>query len=465
MDRRKKYLFLFALVVFSFVKATELLHTNPIIPDMIADPSIVKFGKTYYCYATTDGYGQGLATSGPPVVWTSRDFVHWSFNGLSFPAARGQLYWAPSKTIKANGKYYIYPTFNAAIYAAVSDAPEGPFHLCNGADTLAGPKAPKPMVYMDGPRKSKGIDAEIFVDEDGQTYMFWAQRGAAKLNKDMTTLDTVVNIIDTKRLGYSEGPVFFKRKGLYYYLYTVGAHEDYRYAYVYSKHSPLGPFVYPLEDVIASTDRVAGIYGPGHGCVFNEPGTDCYYFVYLEFGIGGTNRQVWADRLTFNEDGTIQPVKLTREGIGALSKVKDCPNLATGKVATASSTRMEYRVKPIKDPSLNRIETYTPNNATDNNNGTRWMAQPDDPKVSFVLDLGCVSKIKSTEIYFDLPTAGHAYRLEYSTDNSAWFRCGGHTDVQICSPHIAKFSVKARYLKVTILKGSPGIWEMKVFGR
>jgi beta-xylosidase len=37
---------------------------NPIIPDLVADPSIVKFGDTFYCYATTDGYDKGLATSG-----------------------------------------------------------------------------------------------------------------------------------------------------------------------------------------------------------------------------------------------------------------------------------------------------------------------------------------------------------------------------------------------------------------
>ena len=149
-------------------------HFNPIIPDMIADPSIVKFGDTYYCYATTDGYGRGLATSGPPVVWKSKDFVNWSFNGSLFPSMKHQLYWAPSKVVKANGKYYLYPTLNTNIYAAVAKSPEGPFRLANGADSLNGPGSPKPMVYMKGPRNSKGIDAEIFTDDNGQSYLFWA---------------------------------------------------------------------------------------------------------------------------------------------------------------------------------------------------------------------------------------------------------------------------------------------------
>jgi hypothetical protein len=57
-------------------------HYNPIIPDMIADPGIIKLNGVYYCYATTDGYGKGLAKSGPPVVWQSKDFVNWSFKGI-----------------------------------------------------------------------------------------------------------------------------------------------------------------------------------------------------------------------------------------------------------------------------------------------------------------------------------------------------------------------------------------------
>ena len=52
-----------------------------LVPDMIADASIILVDGTFYCYATTDGYGRGLETSGPPTVWKSTDFVHWSFEG------------------------------------------------------------------------------------------------------------------------------------------------------------------------------------------------------------------------------------------------------------------------------------------------------------------------------------------------------------------------------------------------
>ena len=39
---------------------------HPLIPDMMGDPSIVDIDGTFYCSVTTDGYGQGLETSGPP---------------------------------------------------------------------------------------------------------------------------------------------------------------------------------------------------------------------------------------------------------------------------------------------------------------------------------------------------------------------------------------------------------------
>ena len=45
---------------------------NPIIPGYFADPTVKKFGDTYYMYATTDGSGAGF---GPAQVWTSKDFV------------------------------------------------------------------------------------------------------------------------------------------------------------------------------------------------------------------------------------------------------------------------------------------------------------------------------------------------------------------------------------------------------
>ena len=107
-------------------------------PDMVADPSIVDIEGTFYCYATTDGWGQGLDTSGTPVVWTSKDFLNWSFEGSSFPSDFDLKYWAPSTIGRRNGRYYSFPTLDGKITAVTADSPTGPFLAPDGRHVTRG---------------------------------------------------------------------------------------------------------------------------------------------------------------------------------------------------------------------------------------------------------------------------------------------------------------------------------------
>lgn len=197
-----------SIVLFSKVRA-QLLNPfgNPLIPDMIADASIQEIDGVFYCYATTDGYDKGLETSGPPVVWKSTDFIHWSFEGIYFPSAAKEKYWAPSKAIYANGKYYIYPTINAYMYAAVADRPDGPFRLARGTDEFQKPFTSATLLQTEEPN---GIDAEVFVDDDGQAYVFWGGRQMAKLHKDMITVDTAIHVILLPERNIPRDPFFSK---------------------------------------------------------------------------------------------------------------------------------------------------------------------------------------------------------------------------------------------------------------
>jgi len=436
---------------------------HPLVPDMIADASIQVIDHTFYCYATTDGYDNGLKTSGPPVVWKSKDFVHWSFSGYYFPSAVGQKYWAPSKAIAANGKYYIYPTVNGFMYAAEANSPDGPFQLVMKPDTFYKPYTPSTLLKPINGKPPYGIDAEVFVNDDKQAYLFWQRRKAARLHSDMITVDSNIITVATPRQGYSEGPIFFKRKGIYYYLYTLGGGEKYQYAYVSSKVSPLGPFDFPAKnDIVTTTNHELGIYGPGHGSVFNLPGTDEYYFVYLEFGRGSTNRQTYVNRLLFDDTGAIKPVQLTKDGVGALYKTKwPAPKKVFN--ATSSSIRADLTIKPEADSSLHRKESFLPLFAFDHSNGSRWMAAPGDTDNWLMADLGKPVKISRSEVYFVRPTAGHAYLLEYSVNGRNWMTCGGHSEIRIESPHIDKLDIEARYLRIKILKGVQGVWEWEIY--
>ena len=432
---------------------------HALIPDLMADPSIVDLDGTFYCYATTDGAGAGLATSGAPVVWKSRDFLNWSFHGSSFSSGFDAKYWAPSSLVRKNGRYYSYPTLDGKITAVISDSPDGPFRAVDGREiNQQSGWQPFPI------EQKSSIDAEVFVDDDGQAYMVWSRRRMVKLKPDLLSPDGPQIEIPTKRSGYSEGPFLFKRNGVYYYLYTLGGHENYQYAFMMSRQSPLGPWEAPEQDIIATTDHEEKVFGPGHGCFFHPQGSEQWYFVYLEYGRGGTTRQIYADKMNFNADGTIQPIKLTKAGVGALrSVVEQLPNLALGKTVTASSTMPDLKIAPHSDKSLDRTETYRPANAIDGSNGSRWMAVETDSHAWYQLDLGEVRTVARTELYFVKPTAGHAYRLESSTDGKNWKPCGGHEDVEVQSPHTDSKIGAARCLKLTILQGTPGLWEFRVY--
>jgi hypothetical protein len=184
-------------------------------------------------------------------------------------------------------------------------------------------------------------------------------------------------VVATKRQGYSEGPFLFKRSRIYYYFYTLGAYENYEYAYMMSRVSPLGPWTAPDDDVLMKTNHATKIYGPGHGSVFRDSKTDRWYFAYLEYGRGGASRQVFVEQMNFHADCTIQPLKLTGAGVGALRPPLVAEkNLSLGAHATASSFRPTVSIPGKYDPAFARTESFSPENAVDGSNGSRWSFDP-----------------------------------------------------------------------------------------
>ncbi|HEY8932808.1 MAG TPA: family 43 glycosylhydrolase, partial [Rariglobus sp.] len=355
-------------------------------------------------------------------------------------------------------RYYLFPTLDGLITATVSDKLTGPFKTLDGKDIFPGSGwQPFPI------EQKSSIDAELFRDDDGTAYLFYSRRRMVKLKPDLSGPDGRVIGINTGENNYSEGPCVFKRKGVYYYLYTLGGGESYTYNYVMSRTSLQGPWTIPAEKTIAKSDPSVGLYGPGHGCFLNVAGTDDWYFIHLEFGRGSTNRQTYAQKMTFNADGTIKPITLTNQGVGALRKVPARrPNLALAGTATASSVRPNFKVR-MTPPTPERTETFTPDLALDDSNGSRWMAKGDDTNPWWQIDLGAARDIVGTEAYFVKPAAGHAYKLESSLDGRTWSPYGGHDDVILRSPHVDKKPARARYLRLTILKGEPGLWEFRVY--
>lgn len=470
---------------------------QPVIPDYVADPSISYFDGTYYLYGTSD-IDQGLQEMGPPVVWKSKDLVNWSYKGALLHGIDWQKeysygpegkkkkgyirYWAPGAVIKKDNLYHLYATIvkpdnKLGTYHLTSKSPEGPFEFTNGKG-----------IFFNEPEKEKeettpvvaDIDGDPFVDDDGQAYIYWRRRKAAKLSKDWKTIEGAEVSIPTKRSGYSEGPLLFKRNGIYYYLYTLSGGANYVYAYMMSKTGPLGPFVAPDQDMIFKSDIEKGVWGPGHGNVLHIPGTDNYLFFFLEYGQGSTTRQVYVNRMKFNADGTIKPVEVTMNGISEISNLNKKKLIRPSKIM-ASSVRRDTIIKTTIDTvmekliamppkfveselaNVQRAMDFKPENAIDGSNGTFWMCDTKDKQPWYQIDLGAVKRVKNLELFFLKSTLGHSFKIEKSDDNKEWKTVNTAVSELIKSPQIIDKIGKTRFLKLTILSGTPGLWELKIY--
>ena len=108
-----------------------------------------------------------------------------------------------------------------------------------------------------------------------------------------------------------------KRNGKYYLMWSEGGWTGPNYSVAYAMaDSPYGPFK-RIGKILQQDPKVAT--GAGHHSVIHIPGTDDWIIVYHRRPLGDTNgnhRETCMDKLVFNPDGTIQPVKVTFEGVG-----------------------------------------------------------------------------------------------------------------------------------------------------
>lgn len=250
-------------------------------------------------------------------------------------------YWVPGKVIEQNGTYYLYVTFvkpdeKMGTYVLIADRPDGPFRFAEGNGLFA-PRTEG----VDSPFIVNDIDGEPFIDDDGNGYLFWRRRLAVRLSADRLHIEGEPLTMQTARQGYSEDPLMFKRKGIYYYVYTLSGNQNYVNAYMMSRESPLSGFVKPEDnDIFLFSAPENQVWGPGHGNIFCDEKTDEYIFLYLEYGDGGTTRQVYANRIEFNEDGTIKTLVLDMRGVGCLSAPQETRrNLALQADFRASSEK------------------------------------------------------------------------------------------------------------------------------
>ena len=160
---RKRLLTIFLLGIVLTVHAG-----NPFIPGYFADPTIRKFGNTYYLYATTDGTGNGY---GPAQVWVSKDFVNWRNYIMNWPTS--EVVWAPDVVQQSDGTYRYYYCEPCNINVGESTSPIGPWHNILGKDDAV--LVPDRYIH-----NVITLDPQLFRDDDGSEYLYFTTWGIYK---------------------------------------------------------------------------------------------------------------------------------------------------------------------------------------------------------------------------------------------------------------------------------------------
>ncbi|WP_079028226.1 family 43 glycosylhydrolase [Streptomyces stelliscabiei] len=374
-----------------------LVMRSPVLPGLTADPNIVRFGDTYYIYPTTDGFANWSGTQFK--AYSSKDLVHWTDHGvildlgpdISWTNSRA---WAPAMTAK-NGKYYFYYSADGNIGVAVSDSPTGPFK-----DPLG-----KPLIAR-GAYSGQMIDPAVFTDDDGQSYLYFAngQAYVVPLNDDMVSFDAskVTNITPS---GYREGSFVIKRKGTYYFMWSENdtRDENYRVAYA-TGSSPTGPWT--KRGVILEKDLSLGVKGPGHHSVVQVPNTDDWYIAYHRFAIpggDGTHRETTIDKLEFDADGLIRKVVPT---LSSIAPVSGGVALPTNTTRSLQSVNFPGRYAAVRSDSLGYLDPVTSSSTTAVKQSATFTIVPglaDDSCYSFRDASGRYLRHKDLRIRFDAP--------------------------------------------------------------
>ncbi len=441
-----------------FAKAQEMPYNgqqtgNPLLPGYFADPTVKKFGDTYYIYATTDGSGAGF---GPAQVWTSKDFCNWTLMPMNWPDSH--WIWAPDVMRDASdGKYYMVYCQPCQLHMGVGETPRGPWRNILGESeaVLVPDRFVKNAITLDG---------QTFVDDDGSVYMYWGTWGiykgfgcgAGKLSADKKSFSETRLIPNTEVTDFFEAPFVLKRNGIYYFMYSSGSCHDHTYRVQYATaDKPLGPYTY--RGCILETNADSTVHGPGHHSVLQEG--DNYYMVYHRHdnphSNRGFHRQLCADRMLFLPDGSIQKIVPTHEGIGRLApSVVGSRNLALGcKVVASSCYDSDFR----------------PEYAVDDNNGTLW--RPKGVGSEWLqIDLGKSQTVRTIWTQFEYGTQFYQYMLETSLDGHDWKVFADKSQNRLAgSPMVDFGDDKARYIRLTFLGGQKNgfggaVWNIKVFG-
>ncbi|WP_281309911.1 RICIN domain-containing protein [Flavobacterium flavigenum] len=423
IDKFRLRFTVFLMFIGLAIPAQAQLSGNPLFTG--ADPEIHYFNNKYYIY-TTAIYGTQFH------AYSSNDLTNWVDEGLIFDLYPDSPWsqnngWAPAVVFR-NNKYYFYYTAETKIGCAVGNTPIGPF-----TDIGA------PLIGTD-PYTDDIIDANVFIDDDGQAYIYYGGSGKSKmvvrkLNPDMISLSTGPTNITPQN--YTEAPYMIKRKGIYYMTYSNGSWFNDTYNVQYStSNSPMGPWTYRGKILSSNVEDK----GPGHHGVLKMGNCDEYYIIYHRYENGTSGeRKIAIDRMYFNSADLIETVNMTNYGVAPRIPDLSCPtqNIVSGGIykLTHKGTNQCLDVLNNGSQSGANIQQSTDNG----NDAQRWIVTLEadgyykltHKGTTQVLDVDNNSSVAGANVqqWTDLGTDAQRWKIEMMSDGYCKLTHKGTTQV------------------------------------
>lgn len=302
---------------------------NPIIQtNFTADPAPMVYQDRLYLYTSHDEdvTKDNFFTMNEWRVYSTVDMVNWTDHGS--PASLKTFSWSTDnawapQAIPRDGKIYLYVPINnntgAKIGVAVSDNPISGFKDPVGKE-----------IAQSG---SMAIDPTVFIDDDGQAYLFWGNGNLrmVRLNSNMiSTTGSVTSNISMQ--GFTEGPWFYKRGSLYYLVYA-GSGEKLSYA---TSNAPTGPWTFK-GDIMGNPS-----IGTNHPGVIDYKG---HSYLFYHNGALSRNdsfkRSVCVEEFTYGADGSIPKITGTTKGPDAIATLNPFERVEAETIAYSSGLKTE----------------------------------------------------------------------------------------------------------------------------
>lgn len=319
-----------AIWLTALLASTAAIAKNPLFENVFtADAAALVQGDTVYLYTGHDEAPNNdvFFQMHDWLAFSSNDMIHWQQHGpimkaTDFAWAKGDA-WA-SHMVEKDGTYYFYTTVRHkddkpgfAIGVAKSDSPTGPFTDARGSALITNDMTKQTTIDWDD------IDPAVYIEDNGDAYLFWGNTVAkyAKLADNMIELDGDIKVIDVPN--FTEASWVHKKDGHYYFSYACYFPEKICYAMSDSIH---GPWKY-----MGILNEIAGNTETNHQSIIDFKGQG--YFIYHTGAVpplngqpsgGRFRRSVSIDPLYYNEDGSLQRVIMTSEGLDNLGKQPPC---------------------------------------------------------------------------------------------------------------------------------------------